>query len=58
MLLIQHYESEIRSVFGFYADNYAQRVFHDRQLCEHVNRTLVAVGFDGVMTGRDQPSSG
>jgi 5-methylcytosine-specific restriction endonuclease McrA len=45
--LIQHYESKIRSVFGFYADNYAERVFHDRQLCEHVNHTLVAVGFDG-----------
>jgi hypothetical protein len=45
--LIQHYESEIRSVFGFYADNYAERVFHDRQLCEHVNRTLVAVDFEG-----------
>ncbi len=46
--LIKAFEQEISTVAKFYARDYAQRVFHDRQLCEHVSRTLVAIGFDGA----------
>lgn len=45
--LIQKFENEIMIVAGYYARNYAERVFHDRQLCEHVSKTLVLIGFDG-----------
>jgi hypothetical protein len=45
--LVQTFEKEITSVADLYAQDYAQRVFHDRQLCEHVSKTLVLIGFDG-----------
>jgi hypothetical protein len=32
--LIKRFENNIRSIFDLYAKNYAERVFHDRQLCE------------------------
>jgi len=53
--LVQHFEKELRSVFGLYAENYAERVFHDRQLCEHIGRTLVTIGFDGTSDGTAPP---
>lgn len=31
-----------------YAIEYAERVFHDRQLCAFVSELLVAIGFDGM----------
>lgn len=49
--LIQQFEKDIREVFGVYAQNYAERVFHDRQLCEHIGRTLITIGFDGSDDG-------
>ncbi|MGP8184652.1 MAG: HNH endonuclease [Terracidiphilus sp.] len=45
--LILKYEKKILSLSARYAENYAERVFHDRQLCEHLSKTLVAIGFDG-----------
>lgn len=45
--LILKYEKKVLSLSGRYAENYAERVFHDRQLCEHLSKTLVAIGFDG-----------
>jgi hypothetical protein len=45
--LILKYEKKILSLSDRYAENYAERVFHDRQLCEHLSKTLVAIGFDG-----------
>ena len=45
--LVLEYEKEILSVAEIYAENYAERVFHDRQLCEHLSKTLVNIGFDG-----------
>jgi 5-methylcytosine-specific restriction endonuclease McrA len=45
--LIVKYEKEILSLAGMYAANYAERVFHDRQLCEHISKTLIEIGFDG-----------
>jgi hypothetical protein len=53
--LIGAYESEIRTLFDGYAENYSDRVFHDRQLCEHLSRTLVAIGFDGTSDGSSPP---
>jgi hypothetical protein len=49
--LIQQFEKNIRSILDIYAENYAERVFHDRQLCEHISRTLIAIGFDGSADG-------
>lgn len=31
-----------------YARDYAERVFHDRQLCGFISQLLVAIGFDGT----------
>jgi hypothetical protein len=45
--LIQKFENEIMLAAGYYARDYAERVFHDRQLCEHLSKTLVLIGFDG-----------
>jgi len=45
--LILKYHEQIITLSGRYAENYAERVFHDRQLCEHLSKTLVAIGFDG-----------
>src|SRR5271169_6048873 len=42
--LIENYESTLRGMIPEYAKNYAERVFHDRQLCEHISKTLVAIG--------------
>src|ERR1700756_3817276 len=36
--LIQKFEKKIMSVARLNEQDYAQRVFHDRQLCEHVVR--------------------
>jgi hypothetical protein len=53
--LIRKYEKKIRSLSSIYAENYAARVFHDRQLCEHLSKTLVAIGFDGTSDGAGPP---
>jgi len=45
--LIENYESTLRGMMPEYAKNYAERVFHDRQLCEHISKTLIVIGFDG-----------
>jgi hypothetical protein len=45
--LIGAYESEIRTLFDGYAENYSDRVFHDRQLCEHLSRTLARIIREG-----------
>jgi hypothetical protein len=39
-----------------YAANYADRVFHDRQLCEHISRTVVIIGFDGASDEHGEPT--
>jgi len=45
--LHQTYASTILAARGIHAENYAERVFHDRQLYEHISRSLVLIGFDG-----------
>jgi hypothetical protein len=53
-LIIAH-GTLLRQVMPDYAENYADRVFHDRQLCEHVSKTLVSIGFDGTAVFGDDP---
>jgi hypothetical protein len=53
--LILKYDKKIASLSRVYAENYAERVFHDRQLCEHLSKTLVAIGFDGRDDGTGPP---
>jgi len=45
--ILETHASEISEARAIHAENYAERVFHDRQLCEHISRTLVLIGFDG-----------
>jgi hypothetical protein len=49
--LIESNEGILRDVMPMYATNYAERVFHDRQLCEHISKTLITIGFDGTNDG-------
>jgi hypothetical protein len=44
--------SELRTV---YARNYAERVFHDRQLCGYISQIIFDMGIDGT-TGDEKPS--
>jgi len=37
----------LTAAMPLYAANYADRVFHDRQLCEHIAKTVALIGFDG-----------
>ena len=53
--LLETYASSISAARDIHAQNYAERVFHDRQLCEHISRTLVAIGFDGMEINDTEP---
>jgi hypothetical protein len=44
--------SELRTI---YARNYAERVFHDRQLCGYISQIILDIGIDGT-TGDEEPS--
>jgi hypothetical protein len=39
--------------FNSYALDYAERVFHDRQLCGFISELLVSIGFDGMDSPHD-----
>ena len=41
------YKKVIARQKPFYAADYADRVFHDRQLCEYLAELVVTIGFDG-----------
>ena len=45
--LIAANRKRLVAAMPLYAADYADRVFHDRQLCEHIAETVVLVGFDG-----------
>lgn len=47
------FESIMPDVFKLYALNYAERVFHDRQLCAFISELLVNIGFDGMDSPHD-----
>lgn len=42
------HRSLIEELSTIYAANYADRVFHDRQLCAFIAELLVTIGFDGA----------
>lgn len=46
-------ESMIRAVGREYAANYADRVFHDRELCGYLSQLLVQIGIDGMDSPHD-----
>lgn len=41
------FRSNLERLSRLYAQSYAERVFHDRQLCGFISELLVAIGFDG-----------
>ena len=45
----------IAELTPIYAANYADRVFHDRQLCAFIAELLVTIGFDGSQHDDDRP---
>jgi len=45
--LIDQFKGTIDGVAASYAANYADRVFHDRELCGSIAELLVNIGFDG-----------
>ncbi len=42
------FTSIIPEFFHLYSLDYAERVFHDRQLCAFISELLVSIGFDGM----------
>jgi hypothetical protein len=38
----------LRSLAALYADDYAQRLFHDRELCGYVSELVIRIGYPGV----------
>ena len=52
--LVAFQQAKIIKLACHYALNYAERVFHDRELCDFISNLLVQVGFDGT-TGEEEP---
>lgn len=48
-------EVAIAKMAPIYAANYADRVFHDRQLCAFISKLIVTIGFDGTHADDDRP---
>jgi hypothetical protein len=46
--LHEEFESVMPDLYSAYAWDYAERVFHDRQLCAFISELLVTIGFDGM----------
>lgn len=38
----------LRSLAALYADDFAQRIFHDRELCGYVSELVINIGYPGV----------
>lgn len=47
------FESIMPAFFKLYSLEYAERVFHDRQLCAFISELLVTIGFDGMDSPQD-----
>lgn len=43
----RHFHPKIAQLEHVYATDFAERVLHDRQLCAHISRVVVLIGFDG-----------
>ncbi len=53
--LIEGEGARLSALAPLYASVYAERVFHDRQLCEYIGRLLVTIGFDGSTFDDETP---
>ncbi len=49
------FKSELEHAKPIYAQDFAERVFHDRILCEYISELLIAIGFDGTVHDGDTP---
>ena len=49
------YELQIESMKSIYSQDFAERVFHDRTLCEYISELLITIGFDGTISEDDLP---
>jgi HNH endonuclease len=49
------FSKDVDGLAHVYALDYANRVFHDRQLCEHVAAVIVTIGFDGNEDLSEEP---
>lgn len=54
-ILATKYEDVLRRLAPEYAADYADRVFHDRQLCEYLSRLLIIIGFTGNADDNEEP---
>ena len=45
----------LRSLAARYADDYAQRIFHDRELCGYVSELVIRIGYPGVHDETGEP---
>lgn len=54
--LTEAHADTIEGLAPIYAADYADRVFHDRQLCAFIAELLVKIGFDGTAGDDDPPT--
>jgi HNH endonuclease len=53
--LRQSFAETLEEIRPLYAQNYAERVFHDRQLCGYIAQLILDIGIDGT-TEDEEPS--
>lgn len=53
--LSEEYEDSIQAKKLIYAQDFAERVFHDRVLCEFISKLLIVIGFDGAEEENEEP---
>lgn len=51
------FESHIKNGRQLYATIFAERVFHDRMLCEFISNLLVTIGYDGTTNDEEAPKA-
>jgi hypothetical protein len=51
--ILNKFDANIPGFLHAYALNYAERVFHDRELCSYISELLVEIGFDGMGSPHD-----
>ena len=49
------FTDQIVQVKNLYAQDFAERVFHDRTLCEFISHLVVLIGFDGTIDEDGEP---
>ena len=56
-VLSKLFKSHIENGRQLYATVFAERVFHDRVLCEFISNLLVTIGYDGTTDNEDAPKA-